>query len=111
MMGAANIWWVPLANTFGRRPVNLFNILLLMFSSVWAGKATSFESLLAARFFMGVGVGPADTSMTIFLSWSSGLVLDMADEINSCAECYWRDLFHASAGKSYGMFAFTDACG
>jgi hypothetical protein len=43
--------------------VNLFNILLLMFSSVWAGKATSFESLLAARFFMGVGVGPADTSM------------------------------------------------
>ncbi|KAJ0422381.1 major facilitator superfamily domain-containing protein [Aspergillus carlsbadensis] len=61
MMGAGNIWWVPLANTFGRRPVNLFNILLLMFASVWAGKATSFESLLAARFFMGVGVGPADT--------------------------------------------------
>ncbi|KAL2826890.1 major facilitator superfamily domain-containing protein [Aspergillus cavernicola] len=61
MMGAGNIWWVPLANTFGRRPVTLFNILLLVFCSMWAGLATSFDSLLAARFFMGVGVGPADT--------------------------------------------------
>ncbi|KAL4922655.1 major facilitator superfamily domain-containing protein [Aspergillus aurantiobrunneus] len=61
MMGAANIWWVPLANTFGRRPINLISILVLLFCSMWAGLATSFESLLAARFFMGVGVGPADT--------------------------------------------------
>ncbi|KAL5337605.1 major facilitator superfamily domain-containing protein [Aspergillus crustosus] len=61
MMGAANIWWVPLANTFGRRPITLFNILLLTFASMWGGLATSFDSLLAARFFMGVGVGPADT--------------------------------------------------
>ncbi|BCS23784.1 uncharacterized protein APUU_40228S [Aspergillus puulaauensis] len=61
MMGAANIWWVPLANTFGRRPITLLNLLILVFCSMWAGLATSFESLLAARFFMGVGVGPADT--------------------------------------------------
>ncbi|KAL4871520.1 hypothetical protein BDV12DRAFT_163910 [Aspergillus spectabilis] len=61
MMGAGNIWWVPLANTYGRRPITLINILLLTLSSMWAGLATSFESLLAARFFMGVGVGPADT--------------------------------------------------
>ncbi|GAB1203739.1 hypothetical protein APSETT445_002377 [Aspergillus pseudonomiae] len=61
-MGAANILWVPLANTFGRRPVNLFNILLLLLCCVWAARATSFGSLLAARFFMGVGVAPADTS-------------------------------------------------
>ncbi|KAL4927980.1 major facilitator superfamily domain-containing protein [Aspergillus undulatus] len=61
MMGAANIWWVPLANTFGRRPVTLLCILILVFCSMWAGLASTFESLLAARFFMGVGVGPADT--------------------------------------------------
>ncbi|OJJ04051.1 hypothetical protein ASPVEDRAFT_43491 [Aspergillus versicolor CBS 583.65] len=61
MMGAANIWWVPLANTFGRRPITLLNLLILVFCCMWAGLATSFESLLAARFFMGVGVGPADT--------------------------------------------------
>ncbi|RAQ46991.1 hypothetical protein AFGD_011285 [Aspergillus flavus] len=61
MMGAANILWVPLANTFGRRPITLFNILLLTLCCVWAARATSFGSLLAARFFMGVGVAPADT--------------------------------------------------
>ncbi|KAL4769352.1 major facilitator superfamily domain-containing protein [Aspergillus nidulans var. acristatus] len=61
MMGASNIWWVPLANTFGRRPISLLSILILLFCSLWAGLAGTFESLLAARFFMGVGTGPADT--------------------------------------------------
>lgn len=65
MMGAANILWVPLANTFGRRPITLFNILLLTLCCVWAARATSFGSLLAARFFMGVGVAPADTSKSL----------------------------------------------
>ncbi|KAF1934590.1 MFS general substrate transporter [Clathrospora elynae] len=60
MLGASNLFWVPLANTFGRRPITLVSLLLLIFSSMWAGLATSFSSLLAARFFMGVGGGPAD---------------------------------------------------
>lgn len=60
MVGAANIWWVPLANTFGRRPVILGSLLLLVLSSMWAGLATSFESLLVARLFMGIGGAPAD---------------------------------------------------
>lgn len=60
MMGAANIWWVPLANTFGRRPVVLISLLILVFSSMWAGLATSFNSLLIARLFMGIGSAPAD---------------------------------------------------
>ncbi|KAJ5811432.1 major facilitator superfamily domain-containing protein [Penicillium riverlandense] len=54
MMGAANIWWVPLANIFGRRPIILGNILLLVLCSMWAGLAKTFASLLAARIFMGV---------------------------------------------------------
>ncbi|KAJ5995550.1 hypothetical protein N7481_002527 [Penicillium waksmanii] len=62
MMGAANIWWVPLANIFGRRPIILGNLLLLVLCSMWAGLATSFENLLAARIFMGIAVAPADTS-------------------------------------------------
>lgn len=60
MLGASNLWWVPLANTFGRRPVTLVSLLILVFSSMWAGLATSFDSLLAARLFMGIGGGPAD---------------------------------------------------
>jgi hypothetical protein len=60
MLGASNLWWVPLANTFGRRPVILVSLLVLVFSSMWAALATSFNSLLAARLFMGIGGGPAD---------------------------------------------------
>lgn len=60
MLGASNLWWVPLANTFGRRPVILISLLLLIFSSMWAGLAKTFDSLLAARLFMGIGGGPAD---------------------------------------------------
>jgi MFS family permease len=60
LLGASNLFWVPLANTFGRRPIILLSLILLVFSSVWAGLATSFQSLLAARAFMGAGGGPAD---------------------------------------------------
>lgn len=60
MLGASNIWWVPLSNIIGRRPVILISLLLLVFSSMWAGLATSFKSLLAARIFMGMGAGSAD---------------------------------------------------
>ncbi|KAF2728094.1 MFS general substrate transporter [Polyplosphaeria fusca] len=60
MLGVSNLWWVPLANTVGRRPVVLVSLLLLVFSSLWAGLAKSFGSLLAARFFMGCAGGPAD---------------------------------------------------
>lgn len=60
MLGVSNLWWVPLANTFGRRPVILVSTLLLVFSSMWAGLAKSFNSLLAARVFMGMGGGSAD---------------------------------------------------
>lgn len=60
MLGVSNLWWVPLANTFGRRPVILGSLLLLTLSSMWAGLATSFDSLLAARLFMGIAGGPAD---------------------------------------------------
>ncbi|KAJ5666992.1 hypothetical protein N7507_002856 [Penicillium longicatenatum] len=65
MLGAANIWWVPLANIFGRRPVILGGILLLTLCSMWAGLAKGFGSLLAARVFMGIGGAPADTTPNV----------------------------------------------
>jgi MFS family permease len=61
MIGAANLLWVPLANTFGRRPVILVSTLLHTVFSIWAATAKSFDSLLAARLFMGLAGAPADT--------------------------------------------------
>ncbi|KAI5239665.1 MFS general substrate transporter [Aureobasidium subglaciale] len=60
-LGASNIWWVPLGNTFGRRPVILVCLALLCATSVWAGEAKSYNSLLVARLFQGCGGGAADT--------------------------------------------------
>lgn len=53
MLGCSNIWWVPLGNTFGRRPVILVCLLVLTASSIWCGEAKSFNSLLAARVIQG----------------------------------------------------------
>jgi MFS family permease len=61
LLGVSNIWWVPLANTYGRRPIILFTILLLTGFSIWAAEAKSYHSLLAARLFMGLAAGPAET--------------------------------------------------
>lgn len=61
MLGASNVWWVPLSNWVGRRPVLLLATLLMTATSVWCAKAESFGSLLAARVLQGAGGGAADT--------------------------------------------------
>ncbi|KAM0365339.1 hypothetical protein ACHAPK_009565 [Fusarium culmorum] len=60
-LGAGNIWWVPLSNWMGRRPVLIIATLLLTFSTLWCGLATSYNSLLAARAFQGMGGAAADS--------------------------------------------------
>lgn len=61
MFGAANIWWVPLSSVFGRRPIILISLLILTVCSVWAAEAKTFNSLLAARVFQGIGGATSDT--------------------------------------------------
>ena len=61
MLGAANLFWVPFANVFGRRPVLLISTLILTLATMWCGLATlKFNSLLAARVIQGLGGAPAD---------------------------------------------------
>ncbi|KAJ2896759.1 hypothetical protein MKZ38_005247 [Zalerion maritima] len=61
MCGAANIWWVPLSNMYGRRPVLLVTTLLLTVCTAWCGVAKTYDSLLAARIFQGIGGAASDT--------------------------------------------------
>jgi MFS family permease len=60
-LGASNLWWVPLANTFGRRPIVLLGGLMLALFSVWAAVAKSYDSLLAARCLMGLAAASGET--------------------------------------------------
>ncbi|KAG7137897.1 putative MFS-type transporter like protein [Verticillium longisporum] len=61
MLGASNIWWVPLSNWAGRRPVLIIATLMMTVCSVWGATATSYNSLLAARIFQGAGGGASET--------------------------------------------------
>lgn len=61
LQGTSNIFWVPLSNTFGRRPILIISMLLGFLCTIWCGVAKSFGSLLAARVLSGAGYGTADT--------------------------------------------------
>jgi MFS family permease len=45
----------PFANIFGKRPVFVAGVAIMMASDIWACKAQSYNSLLGARMLSGVG--------------------------------------------------------
>ena len=55
-----NLFWIPLIRVIGKRPVYLLCMILLMAMNVWSYKATSFNSLLAARILSGFAAGAGD---------------------------------------------------
>ncbi|KAI1848397.1 hypothetical protein JX265_008821 [Neoarthrinium moseri] len=59
--GAGNILWVPLSNILGRRPVLLAATLMLTLCTLWCAVAPTYDSLLAARLFQGLGNAAAET--------------------------------------------------
>ena len=61
LLGTSNIFWVPLGNIFGRRPILIVSLIFLLLTSIWCGLATSFGSLLAARALQGAASGPVYT--------------------------------------------------
>jgi MFS family permease len=61
MIGVSNLFWVPLANAFGRRIVLIIASLVMTMAGVWAAKASSLSSLFGARAVQGVGMGPCFT--------------------------------------------------
>lgn len=52
--GAGQLFYGPLSDRFGRKPVLGFGLLLYAAASFWCMMASSFEGLLAARFLQGV---------------------------------------------------------
>ncbi|KAK2057394.1 major facilitator superfamily transporter [Colletotrichum caudatum] len=60
-LGASNILWVPCSNIFGRRPVLLAATLLMTVATIWCAVGTSYNSVLVARLFQGMGAGASET--------------------------------------------------
>jgi MFS family permease len=57
MIEVGNLFWVPLATKYGKRPVYIASFLLLTVCSVWCGVAKSFTSELVARIILGTACG------------------------------------------------------
>jgi MFS family permease len=61
LLGTSNIFWVPLGNIFGRRPILIVSLIFLFLTSIWCGLANGYPSLLAARALQGASSGPVYT--------------------------------------------------
>ncbi len=75
MLAIGNLFWVPFSVKFGKRPVLLTAMLLLMCSQIWAAKAISFNSLLGARFLNGFAASAGEVSRQSFTCRRAGVPL------------------------------------
>ncbi|KAH9844478.1 protein HOL1-like [Teratosphaeria destructans] len=58
-VGVAGFFLVPSARIWGKRHLYLFGTVIIIVSSAWGGgSGRSYNSLMAARFFQGVGLAP-----------------------------------------------------
>ena len=67
-MGLGCLLWVPLSIGMGRRPTLLIATAVVILAMVWAGEAQSFQQLVAAVCFVGLGEG---LSLSLVSTYSS----------------------------------------
>lgn len=60
-----------LADRYGRRPTLLFAAVLFTAGAIWAGEASAFSHLVAARLVLGLAVGLAATVAPMYISESA----------------------------------------
>jgi multidrug resistance protein len=58
-VGICPLFWSPLANVYGRRPIYLISTFIGIIATFGTGLANSWATLIVARVFSGVGVGAA----------------------------------------------------
>ncbi|KIW08324.1 hypothetical protein, variant [Verruconis gallopava] len=61
VLGFSNFLWVPIATSFGRRPVLLTSTLLCLGSCIWRARAQTYGSFMGACVVNGIGAGPAES--------------------------------------------------
>lgn len=59
VVGVAPLFWTPISNVYGRRPVFLVSSFIGIIATLGSGLAKTWGTLILARFFSGVGVGAA----------------------------------------------------
>ncbi|KAI9736763.1 MAG: hypothetical protein M1834_000967 [Cirrosporium novae-zelandiae] len=62
VLGFSNFIWVPIATSFGRRPVYIFSTIICLASMIWRAQAKTYGSFMGACILNGIGSGPAETA-------------------------------------------------
>ena len=60
ILGLANLFWVPLAQKIGKRPVLVLGAATFFAASLWSTVAESYGSQLGARILQGFGAGGSE---------------------------------------------------
>lgn len=68
LQGMGNIFWVPAANKWGRRPVYILSYMIYFATAVWLIFEKSYAKFLAGRILMGFGSGAAETLAPITIA-------------------------------------------
>ncbi|KAL2017361.1 hypothetical protein VTK56DRAFT_2284 [Thermocarpiscus australiensis] len=61
VLGLGNIFWVPLANIFGRRPVLVLSTLILFVATACGTALAGFNTVLIIRILQGIGSSASET--------------------------------------------------
>ncbi|PYH95319.1 MFS transporter [Aspergillus ellipticus CBS 707.79] len=93
-MGLANLFWMPLALCFGKRPIVLVAMAMFVAGIIWTVVAKDFNSLLGARVFASFGYGAIE-------SLGPSILADMFYERNYSSAMAMYALF-LSAGSQVG---------
>ncbi|OAQ99203.1 hypothetical protein LLEC1_02269 [Akanthomyces lecanii] len=61
LQGMGNLFWIPAANKWGRRPVYIASYTIYFATAVWLIFEKSYSGFLVGRILMGFGAGAAET--------------------------------------------------
>ena len=67
-LGFINFVWVPIAENFGRRPVFIASLIIILGANIWHALATSYSSFLGSSVLEGIGGGPVETLFPMIIS-------------------------------------------
>ncbi|KAH3511081.1 hypothetical protein KXV55_002528 [Aspergillus fumigatus] len=116
-MGLANIFWMPLALCFGKRPVVLISMAMFVTGIIWTCVAKNYNSLMGARVFASFDLfyernyASAMATYALFLSGGSQIgpviagYLEMGD-LEKVSQRHIATVPSRSTSDSFGYAAY-----
>ncbi|OAA67507.1 MFS transporter [Cordyceps fumosorosea ARSEF 2679] len=95
LQGMGNLFWIPAANKWGRRPIYIASYAIYFATAVWLIFEKSYAGFLVGRILMGFGAGAAETLAPVTIT--DLFFLHERGAIMSAYTCF------LSIGVAFGM--------